>query len=51
MVLKKRQPAVVQIGSVQQIKSATGPALTTTANVGAKDAVKQVEEVAAPAGD
>jgi len=42
---------VVQIGSVQQIKSATGPALTTKENVGAKDAVKQVEEVAAPAGD
>ncbi len=31
MVLKKPQPTVVQIGSVQQIKSATGPALTTIA--------------------
>lgn len=51
MVLKKAQPSVVQIGSVQQIQSATGPALTTIANTGAKDAVKEVEEVAAPAGD
>jgi hypothetical protein len=51
MVLKKPQSTVVQIGSVQQIKSATGPALTTIANAGAKDAVKDVEEVAAPAGD
>jgi tetraether lipid synthase len=51
MVLKKAQPSVVQIGSVQQIKTATGPALTSIANAGAKDAVKEVEEVAAPAGD
>jgi hypothetical protein len=50
MVLKKPQESVVQIGSVQQIKSATGPALTNIANAGANDA-KQVEEVAAPAGD
>src|SRR6201988_1172628 len=32
MVLKKAQPSVVQIGSVQQIKTATGPALTSLAN-------------------
>jgi hypothetical protein len=51
MVLKKAQPSVVQIGSVQQIKTATGPALTSIANAGAKDAVKEVEEVAASAGD
>ena len=51
MVLKKPQASVVQIGSVQQIKSATGPALTTIANAGAIDAVKEAEEVAAPAGD
>ena len=51
MVLKKTQPSVVQIGSVQEIKSATGPALTSIANAGAKDAVKEVEEVTAPAGD
>jgi hypothetical protein len=51
MVLKKAQPSVVQIGSVQQIKTATGPALTTIAKAGAKDAVKEVEEVAASAGD
>jgi hypothetical protein len=51
MVLKKTQPSVVQIGSVQQIKTATGPALTTIAKAGAKDAVKEVEEVAASAGD
>jgi len=51
MVLKKTQPSVVQIGSVQEIKSATGPALTGIANAGAKDAVKEVEEVTAPAGD
>jgi hypothetical protein len=49
--LKKPQPSVVQIGSVQQIKSATGTALSTIANAGAKDVVKDVEEVAAPAGD
>src|SRR6202041_484387 len=35
MVLKKPQQTVVQIGSVQQIKSATGPALTNIANAGA----------------
>src|SRR5256885_518944 len=51
MVLKKAQPSVVQIGSVQQIQSATGPALTPIANAGAKNAVKEEEEVAAPAGD
>src|SRR5579872_4888424 len=51
MVLKKPQPAVVQIGSVQQIKTATGPALTSIANAGATQAVNETEEVAAPAGD
>jgi 7,8-dihydro-6-hydroxymethylpterin dimethyltransferase len=51
MVLKKSQPSVVQIGSIQQIQSATGPALSTIANAGAKEAVKHEEEVAAPAGD
>jgi hypothetical protein len=35
---------------VQQIKSATGPALSSIANAGAKKAT-EVEEVAAPAGD
>jgi hypothetical protein len=51
MVLKKPQPSVVQIGSVQQIKTATGPALTKIANAGATQAVNETEEVAAPAGD
>ena len=51
MVLKKPQPTVVQIGSVQQIKAATGPALTSIANAGAKQAVNETEEVAAPAGE
>ena len=51
MVLKKPQPTVVQIGSVQQIKTATGPALTSIANAGATQAVNETEEVAAPAGD
>jgi hypothetical protein len=46
MVLKKPQPTVVQIGSVQQIKSAAGPAL-----VGIAPSQKHEEEVAAPAGD
>jgi hypothetical protein len=66
MVLKKPQPAVVQIGSVQQIKSAAGPALTTIASTnghsngngnghgngnGAAPQPAHDEEVAAPAGD
>src|SRR6185437_4033674 len=59
MVLKKPQASVVQIGSVQQIKSATGPALTTIANAGAnangnghrEPARHEEEEVGAPAGD
>ena len=65
MVLKKPQPTVVQIGSVQQIKSAAGPALTTIASANGhsngngngqrqRQAAPQPahdEEVAAPAGD
>jgi hypothetical protein len=50
MVLKKPQESVVQIGSVQQIKSAT-PGLTTIAGAGSNGSAKHQEEVAAPAGD
>ena len=49
MVLKKPQEAVVTIGSVQQIKSAT-PGLSNIAGANGSAAKKQ-EEVAASAGD
>ena len=51
MVLKKPQQAVVQIGSVQQIASATGPAPTSIHVGNGNGKAKQQEEVAAPAGD
>ena len=51
MVLKKPQQAVVQIGSVQQIASATGPAPTSIHIPNGNGKAKQQEEVAAPAGD
>ena len=60
MVLKKTPEAVVQIGSVQAIKSATGPSLVGIAPIDSKGNnvnghsngnAKHEEEVAAPAGD
>ncbi len=57
MVLKKPQQAVVQIGSVQEIKHATPASSLTTISAGGNghgngnNGVKQEEEVGAPAGD
>jgi hypothetical protein len=52
MVLKKPQPTVVQIGSVQNIKSAAGPAPTSILVTPKSAAPKhEQEEVGAPSGD